>query len=160
MPIALIRVDDRLLHGQVIVGWGRHLDLEWYVVVDDELAADEEEQRLYTAGVPEGVGVDFLDVIRAAEEFPALDDRPGAGCVLLGSTAPLARLARRGVLEGRRVVLGPLGASGDRRRVLDYLHLGPADVEDLRAAAEAGAEVVARDVPSSRPVPLAELDLA
>ena len=160
MPIALIRVDDRLLHGQVIVAWGRHLDLAWYVVVDDELAADEEEQRLYAAGVPEGVDVDFLEASRAAEEFAALDARPGPGCVLLGSTAPLARLARHGVLEDRRVVLGPMGAAGDRRRVLDYLHLGPADVEDLRTAAEAGAEVVARDVPSARPVPLAELALA
>ena len=160
MPIALIRVDDRLLHGQVIVGWGRHLDLAWYVVVDDQLATDEEDQRLYAAGVPEGVSVDFVEVDRAAEAFPELDDRPGAGCVLLASTAPLARLARHGVLGERRVVLGPMGASGDRRRVLDYLHLGPSEAEELRVAAEAGAEVVARDVPSARPVPLEDLDLA
>ena len=160
MPIALIRVDDRLLHGQVIVGWGRHLDLEWYVVVDDELAVDEDDQRLYAAGVPDGVDVDFVAVDRAAEEFAALEDRPGAGCVLLASTAPLARLARRGVLEGRRVVLGPMGSSEDRRRVLDFLHLAPSEADDLRTAAEAGVEVVAREVPAARPVPLEKLGLA
>lgn len=160
MPIALIRVDDRLLHGQVIVGWARHLELAWYVVVDDELAAEEADQEIYAAGVPGGVEVEFMEVVRAAEAFPALDERPGAGCVLLPSTGPLARLAQRGVLAERRVIMGPMGASADRRRVLDFLHLGPAEAEDLRRAAEAGAEVVAQELPSARPVPLEELDLA
>jgi len=158
VSIALIRVDDRLLHGQVIVGWGRHLDLRWYVVVDDALAGEDEEQALYGAGVPDGVEVRFLDVDHAARAFPSLEDRPEPGCVLLPSTAPLAELARRGLLTGRRVVLGPVGAADDRRRLLDFLHLGAGEMADLRTAADAGAEIVAREVPTSRPVPLEELE--
>lgn len=158
MPIALIRVDDRLLHGQVIVGWGRHLDLRWYVVVDDGLAEAESEQALYAAGVPEGVDVRFLDVDDAGRSFASLDERPDAGGVLMSSTAPLAELARRGLLAGRRVVLGPVGAAEGRRRLLDFLHLGTEEMEDLRTAADAGAEIVAREVPTSRAVPLEELE--
>lgn len=157
MPIALIRLDDRLLHGQVVVGWGRRLDLRWYVVVDDALAAAPDEQELYAAGVPGDVTVEFLDVEDAVGSFGELAGRDEPGCVLLRETGAVARLASEGLLEGRRVVLGPMGSGPGRRALLDCLHLSPREADDLRAAARAGAEVVAREVPSSAPVPLSEL---
>ena len=39
MPIALCRVDDRLVHGQVVIGWGRPLAIELIVLVDDTVSA-------------------------------------------------------------------------------------------------------------------------
>ena len=39
MPIVLCRVDDRLVHGQVVIGWGRPLDVEFIVLVDGNVAA-------------------------------------------------------------------------------------------------------------------------
>ena len=47
MPIALYRIDDRLIHGQVVVGWGQPLELRFIVLVDDDVAASEWEQELY-----------------------------------------------------------------------------------------------------------------
>jgi PTS system mannose-specific IIB component/fructoselysine and glucoselysine-specific PTS system IIB component len=38
MPILLCRVDDRLIHGQVVVGWGAQLGLDLIAVIDDELS--------------------------------------------------------------------------------------------------------------------------
>ncbi len=157
MSIELIRIDDRLLHGQVVVGWGRHLDLAWYAVVDDGLAAAGEEQELYAAGVPDGAEVAFLDVASAVRSFAGLEARDEPGCVLFRSTSPVARLAAEGLLEGRRVVLGPVGAGPDRRSLMEFLHLSPSEIEDLRAAERSGAEVVVRQLPSSRAVPLDEL---
>lgn len=157
MAIELIRVDDRLLHGQVLVGWGRHLDLSWYAVVDDDLAAAPAEQEMYAAGVPEGVEVLFLSVDGAGRAFSELDRREEPGCLLAASPQALVTLAEEGALKGRRVVVGPLGDMGNRRRVLDFLHLGPEEERALRELERSGAEVVAREVPSSRAVPLGEL---
>lgn len=157
MTVDLIRVDERLLHGQVVVGWGERLDLRWYVVADDDLAASEWEQGVYRSGLPEGVEVIFLAVDEAAGRLPELDRRAAAGCVLLPGTAALRRLAEAGALEGRAVNLGCLGAAPGRREALTYLHLSPREAEDLRAAAERGAEISARDVPTARRVPLEEV---
>ena len=44
MSIALFRIDDRLIHGQVVVGWGQPLELRFIVLVDDEVAGSEWEQ--------------------------------------------------------------------------------------------------------------------
>lgn len=152
MAIELIRVDERLLHGQVIVGWGQRLGLRWYVVADDELAGSTWEQDVYRGGLPEGVEALFLEVDEAAERLPELERRSAPGCVLLAGTGALRRLAEAGALEGRGVNLGCLGATPERREALEYLHLSPDEAEDIRVAARSGAEISARDVPTARPV--------
>lgn len=157
MPVELIRVDERFLHGQVVVGWGEHLGLRWYVVADDALAGSPWEQELYVGGLPDGVEAAFLEVDEAAARMDRLDERPEPGAVLVGSTAALRRLAEAGVLEGRRVNLGCLAADEGRREVRPYLHLSPEEAADVRAAVRNGAEAVGRDVPTAAPVSVVEV---
>ena len=54
MPVLLARVDDRLVHGQVVHGWGRSLDATFFAIVSDELRADPERAELYLFAVPDG----------------------------------------------------------------------------------------------------------
>ena len=71
MAIELCRIDDRLIHGQVVVGWGQPLDVGFIVLVDDEVAASDWEQELYRMGVPPEMEVFFHDVAGAAREKQA-----------------------------------------------------------------------------------------
>ncbi len=57
MSIALFRIDDRLIHGQVVVGWGQPLHVGFIVLVDDAVRASPWEQDLYRMGVPSDVEV-------------------------------------------------------------------------------------------------------
>jgi mannose/fructose/N-acetylgalactosamine-specific phosphotransferase system component IIB len=66
VAIELFRIDDRLIHGQVVVGWGQPLDLTFIVLVDDEVATSEWEQELYRMGVPPEMEVHFHTVEAAA----------------------------------------------------------------------------------------------
>ena len=61
VAIELYRIDDRLIHGQVVVGWGQPLDLGFIVLVDDEVAGSEWEQELYRMGVPPEMDVLLRD---------------------------------------------------------------------------------------------------
>ena len=54
MTLVLCRVDDRLIHGQVIVGWGQPLGIQRIVLADDDVARSEWEQDLYRMAVPQG----------------------------------------------------------------------------------------------------------
>lgn len=155
MTLDLYRVDERLLHGQVVVGWGERLDVDYYVVVDAELAASEWEQDLYLSSVPAGVEVIFLDPDAPAEELRDAREREGVGCLLTRGTAAMRRLAERGFLDGATVNVGCLRAGRDRDlRVTDYVHLSAGERADLRAVAERAGEVECRDLPDSRPVPV------
>ena len=157
MPLDLFRIDERLLHGQVIVGWGMRLHLDYYVIVDDDVASSEWESDLYAAGLPAGVDADFVSVQDAVARFDEFDARPGRGALLTRIPGPMRELAESGLLDGRRVNVGGLHAGEERRRVLPYVHLASRDVSDLEVIAERSGRVTARDLPAAREVSLEEL---
>jgi mannose/fructose/N-acetylgalactosamine-specific phosphotransferase system component IIB len=157
MPIVLLRVDERLIHGQVVVGWGGPLHADRVVVADDAIAASPWEQELYCLGVPPEMEASFASVDEARGRIA--EWRAGARrvIVLVRDVSGALRLAQGGALRGEEVNLGGIHHAEGRSRVLPYLHLGPGDGEALREIAASGAVVSARDLPASRRVPLAEL---
>ncbi|HYJ80525.1 MAG TPA: PTS sugar transporter subunit IIB [Longimicrobiaceae bacterium] len=157
MPIVLFRVDERLIHGQVVVGWGGPLHADRIVVVDDEIAASPWEQELYCLGVPEEMATSFLTVDDARRELPAWRGAGPRVIVLVREVATARRLAAERLLEGVEVNLGGIHDAEGRARILPYLYLRPAERADLEAIAAEGAAVAARDLPAARRVPLEEL---
>jgi PTS system mannose-specific IIB component/fructoselysine and glucoselysine-specific PTS system IIB component len=156
MPIVLFRVDERLIHGQVVVGWGGPLHADRIVVADDEIADSPWEQELYCLGVPPEIDAVFVTVDEARRRVP---EWKGGGrvIVLVRDVATARRVAEGGVLAGEEVNLGGIHHAEGRTRVLPYLHLGPGDGDALREIAASGAEVSARDLPATRKVMLDEL---
>lgn len=157
MSIGLCRIDERLLHGQVLVGWGSSLGIDYYIVVDDELAASTWEQELYRSGAPRDVEVVFITVEEAVRRFPALEERRGRGALLTRETGAMRRLAESGRLRRHRVNVGGIHAAPGRRKALDYVYLGQSEEEDLVAIRRSVEAVSARDLPTSPEVPLEEL---
>jgi mannose/fructose/N-acetylgalactosamine-specific phosphotransferase system component IIB len=156
VAIELFRIDDRLIHGQVVVGWGQPLDLTFIVLVDDEVASSEWEQELYRMGVPPEMDVHFHTVDEAAGKLAAYqtDDRRGA--LLTGDIETMARLIE---LTGaiRRVNLGGIHHRTGRTQRLRYVFLAPDEEQALRSLAARGVDVSAQDVPAARPLALNEV---
>ncbi|MFP4622758.1 MAG: PTS system mannose/fructose/N-acetylgalactosamine-transporter subunit IIB [Gemmatimonadota bacterium] len=157
MSVVLFRVDERLIHGQVVVGWGGRLRPDRIVVVDDELAGSRWEQELYSMGIPPELTAEFVTVGRAVERLP--DWQSGAERVILltRDVATMNRLARSGLLRGEEVNIGGIHHAPGRRQVLRYVFLSEDDRALLLELAGRGATVVARDVPGARGVGIDEL---
>ena len=157
MSLVLFRIDERLLHGQVIVGWGMRLGIEYYVVVDDGLAGSDWEKDLYSAGLPEGTSAEFLSVDEAIEKFSELDGRSGRGAILTRGTKEMRALGEAGHLLGRRVNIGGIHSVEGRQRALPYVYLTQDEADDLRAIEGASRSITARDLPTGREAQLGEL---
>lgn len=156
MTIELYRIDDRLIHGQVVVGWGQPLNVGFIVLVDDEVAASDWEKELYRMGVPPGVDLYFASVKEAAEAMQTWrsDQRPGI--LLTGNIETMRRLAAEA--SGIPAVnVGGIHHRSGRAEKLRYVFLTPDEERGLRALQEEGVVVTAQDVPSARPMPLREL---
>jgi PTS system mannose-specific IIB component/fructoselysine and glucoselysine-specific PTS system IIB component len=161
MPLVLFRIDERLLHGQVIVGWGMRLRLDYYVVVDDDLADSEWEQDLYSAGLPQGTPALFLTTAETTKRFEEIDRLRGRGALLTRGTREMRALAEAGLLRDQRVNVGGLHAAEGRRRAASYVYLREDEMDDLRAIEECTRGMSARDLPGSREVDMKEfLDAA
>jgi len=156
LPIVLYRVDERLIHGQVVIGWGLQLRPDRYLVVDEALAGSAWEQDLYRLGAGDAEVV-FATPDEARALVPQWRAAPERSIVLTRDIATMLGLARDGVLEGAQINLGGLRHAPGREEVLTYLHLSDDDMRDLEALAGAGVEVSAQDLPDSHRVTLETL---
>lgn len=157
MPLVLLRVDERLIHGQVVVGWGGPLRIERIVVADDALAESDWEQDLYRLGVPAGIQCEFLPVSDARGRLGSWRTGPERVALLLRRVHDLARLAEGGALAGQQVNLGGIHHAPGRERVLAYLFLSAEECAELERVAASGADVGARDLPGAQRVLLSDL---
>jgi PTS system mannose-specific IIB component/fructoselysine and glucoselysine-specific PTS system IIB component len=155
VTIVLNRIDDRLIHGQVVVGWGQPLDVKFIVLVDDAVAESDWEQELYRMGVPPEMEVRFHSAAAAAPLLDAYRTEPRPGILLTGDIATMRRLVEDGGV--RDVNVGGLHHRAGRTQHLRYVFLTAEEQEALRGLAARGAVVTAQDVPAARAVPLDEL---
>jgi PTS system mannose-specific IIB component/fructoselysine and glucoselysine-specific PTS system IIB component len=156
MSLDLVRVDDRLIHGQVVVGWGREIKPDLVVLADDEIAANEWEQKLYALGVPSGMKVEFTTVKGAVRSVDTWARDSCRTILIVSDIDSLQRLCN-GAPTIRKVNLGGVHNDGDRQQHLPYLFLSEAEVGQLRLLATRGVEITAQDLPNSAPVTLEDL---
>lgn len=153
MSVALYRIDDRLIHGQVVVGWGQPLGLGFVALVDEAVRASEWEQELYRMGVPPSVEVRFAGVAEAVAQVGAWEADPRTGIVLTGDIATMAALCA-GAPAVKRVNVGGIHYRPGRTERLRFVYLSDEEAAALRGLAAGGVAVTAQDVPTASPVPL------
>lgn len=157
MSVVLFRVDERLIHGQVVLGWGARLHPDHIVVVDDDLAGSPWEQELYSMGVPPEVESSFSSAEEAVARLPGWQGGTERVVILTRDIGTMNRLAASGLLRGEEVNIGGIHHGPGRSRVLRYVFLSDEERRVLLELSGRGARVVARDVPGAREVGLDEL---
>jgi len=154
--IVLYRIDDRLIHGQVVVGWGQRLGIGFIVLVNDEVRASDWEQEICRMGVPPSIEIVFASVAEAAARLPEWEQDRRSGIVLTPDVDTMVSLSR-GMPGRRRVNVGGIHAREGRTERLRYVFLTQEEAAQLKALAAEGVEVSAQDVPTAKPVPILEL---
>ena len=150
MSVLLARVDDRLIHGQVVVGWARSLDADCLVVANDAVAADPMQRTLLPMAVPPQMKVAILRVKEAAEAVAA-DRLPGARAILLFSSLGDALLFKRAGGPLPDLNLGGVRLAPGRQPLRTAVALGPEDVAAARSLGADGTAIEVRMVPGEAP---------
>ena len=155
MPVLLARVDDRLIHGQVTLGWGSVLNPDAYVVIDDQLASSLEARALLESSAsPSEV---YVTTRSGAEELIADPSLARKKVVLIAkSPRDFLQLFDTG-MEFEELNLGGMHWTEGKSRYLDYLYMDESEVEVLTELAERGISVYAKDVPGGTRIALNEL---
>lgn len=157
MTLVLCRVDDRLIHGQVVIGWGIPLGVEHIVLVDETVAANDWEQDIYRMAVPASITVEFAGLTDAAARLRAWTSDPRRIFLLTGDIATMAALVSAGDGAIERVNLGGIHAGAGRREHLRYIYLSADEASTLQRLEAAGTRITAQDLPTSVAVPLPAL---
>lgn len=156
MSLALVRLDDRLIHGQVVVGWGQPLNAAFIVLVDDEVRGSEWEQDLYRMGVPPTMEVVFASLAEASRRLSEWEADARTGILLAGDIDTMAALVTAAAGRITRVNIGGVHHRAGRSERLRYVYLTDDEAAKLSRLAANGVDVSAQDVPTARAVPIRE----
>lgn len=158
MSWVLHRVDDRLIHGQVIVAWGRRLRPSRIWVVDDASAADPWERDLLATVAP-GIEVRVATVAEAAAAYAGEAAAAGGAFLLVRDLRSALALVEAGASIAA-FTLGGLHYAPGRDKINEYIYLGAEDRRAARALIARGVRLEVQDVPATRPQSLPALDPA
>ena len=154
MSFLLYRIDDRLIHGQVVVGWGQPLDAKFIVLVDDAVATSDWEQELYRMGVPPHMDVYFVSTGDAIPLIQKLRKDDRAGILLTPDVATMNQLVKAGVIEA--VNVGGIHHRPGREQKLRYVFLTPPEAIELAAMGKS-VRVFAQDLPGAEEFTLEQI---
>lgn len=147
MAVCLLRVDDRLVHGQVVEGWVPHLRADLVVVVSDAAAADPVQSALMRMALPPGVDLRVLTVGEAPQALAAPGISARRALVLAPSPAEALALLEGGVAAAR-VNVGGLHFTAGKVQLGKALFLDEKDKAALRAIVARGVALEGRSLPS------------
>jgi mannose/fructose/N-acetylgalactosamine-specific phosphotransferase system component IIB len=157
MPIVLCRIDDRLIHGQVVLGWGQPLGIDRIVLVNDDVAASPWEQDLYRMAVPPEIKLHFASTAMSAAELGVWHTSPSRTLLLTGDIPTMAALYAADSQALRELNLGGIHHRPGRRQRLPYVYLSDEERAGLAALEGRGAHVSAQDLPTAAAVPLRDI---
>jgi mannose/fructose/N-acetylgalactosamine-specific phosphotransferase system component IIB len=157
MSIVLCRVDDRLIHGQVVIGWGRPMGINLIILVDDQVAQSDWEQELYRMAVAPDIEVRFVTIAEAIKQLQEWQSNGKRGLVLTGDLETMAALHAADPAIVHRINLGGIHHRPGRRERLPFIYLTDQELRTLNTLEQRGAVITAQDLPTTSAVPLRNL---
>ena len=144
--ILVARIDDRLIHGQVVTSWVKAYPITEILIIAEDLAQNMLMQRIYKSVAPAGIDVNILDN-RDALDYLLSDCKVDQNLLILVKTPDVFEfLINNGVII-TKIVLGGMGLKPGRETLIKNIAANDAERECLRRMLNKGIKIVYQMVP-------------
>lgn len=144
--IKLVRVDFRLIHGQVITRWLKQTNANRIIVIDNKLSKDPFMSQVYVMAAPPGINVEMMSVDEAAASWVKNELGNGSLLMLFKTVSTALEALEKGI-PLKRLQIGGLGAGPGRKVVYNQITLNKEDAEKLQKISDVGTDVFFQTVP-------------
>lgn len=153
MKIAMIRIDDRLIHGQVVVGWCPEIRPDRLILCDDEVAQSEWDREIYedAASIYQTTICNVAETVQLIQSEEFIDERV---FVIIGSPAVAVQLLNAGVAL-KKIIVGGMHFQPGKRKVADFIYVDDDDISHLKYLVRNDVAILGQDVPNCKPIDLA-----
>ncbi len=148
MNITVFRIDDRLIHGQIVTAWLHYADAKQIVVADDKAANDSFSQSLLKMATPKGIK---LRIVNLSDGKKLVEESDSDDKTLFLVRGPVEA---NSVLENNDVVktinVGNLNMRKGKEKILDNLWVYEEDIEAFKDLNGKKIDLEYRTVPSDQ----------
>lgn len=148
--IFIVRIDDRLIHGQVIVGWAKALNLNKIIVANNKLLNDKLKLQMMKIAVPPDISVEFLAIEEASIAYKKNKWADYASILLIESPKDAYKFvsASSAGRKIKKINVGGLHIKSQRKQIIPNIALDDKDIHYLKKLMELQIVLEGRAVPS------------
>lgn len=148
MEIVNIRIDERLIHGQVATAWTQHLHPSRIMVVDAAAIKDDIQKMALKMACPPGVKLSILSPRKAAENLSSGKYTGERIFMVMKNPASLRQIYEAGFTGFGSVTVGNMSVRGNCKNVGRTVNVNEQDIENFKFLGEKGVKVVTQMVPN------------
>lgn len=144
--VVLARIDDRLIHGQVVTGWLKVTNGNKIYIVDDKLRQDTMMQTILKTAAPVGTKV-FIQSVEESISALKKPGKPDERIILLAKVPQVYEQMLDAGIELPVIILGGMGLTKDRKKFYKNVAASQSELDSLRRISEKGSDVIYQLVP-------------
>lgn len=148
MNVTVFRIDDRLIHGQIVTAWLSHAEAKQIICADDAASNDELQKMLLQMATPKGVDLKILS-IEKAKEYLKNDTTDVKTFLLVRGTNEASELIDE-LPSVKSINIGNLNMKTGKTKILGNVWVDNNDVEGFKKLKAKGIEAEVRAVPNDR----------
>ncbi len=145
-----VRIDNRLIHGQIVETWVPYCKSKYIIVANDELCEDELRQEIMKLAIPADLRITFCsirDIIKTVKNIE--QEVVSSQIFILFATCEDAKKAFDRGLEFYTLNIGNLHYAPGKRQLCDHIFLSPDDITCLKYLKDQGINLDLRCVPNN-----------
>jgi len=153
MKISLARIDDRLVHGQVVTSWSKETQCERIIVINDEVAADVMRKILLEQVAPPGVKSSVVGIDKAIRVFNNPKYADVNAMLLFTNPTDVLRMVEGGVAL-KSINIGGMSFKEGKKQITATISVNDQDIEAFKKLNKKGIELEIRKVSSDSKINL------
>jgi PTS system mannose-specific IIB component len=152
MAIVLVRIDDRLVHGQIVQGWLKTIAVDTLLVVSDFIVGNKMQQVLMTMAIPNTIKLDVKSLRDATKAIVSgqYDDKNKV-MILLVYPSDVLYMIENGV-NFKSLNVGGMHFIKGKRQLLYNIYVNDEDIKNLYKIYIRGVEIEGRVLPGDEKV--------
>ena len=147
MKIALARIDDRLIHGQVVTVWSKETKCQRIIVCNDDVANDEIRRTLLTQVAPPGVQSSVVGIDKAIRVINNPKYENDIVLLLFTNPTDVLRLVEAGI-DIKTVNIGGMSFKEGKTQLTAAVSVNDEDIKSFKSLNDKNIELEIRKVAS------------
>ncbi|SKC69879.1 PTS system mannose/fructose/N-acetylgalactosamine-transporter subunit IIB [Maledivibacter halophilus] len=157
LDIVFVRIDDRLIHGQVVTGWMRQTLANRIVIVDDLVAKDPFMLKILKMAAPPKVAVNAYTLEDGIKLLKGEPKSPNEKVLVLAKTPDVILALVEAGVDIKYLNVGGMGSKPGRKKLFRNIQASPEEIEVFKKLSELGVKVEFRVIVSNKGVSLEDV---
>lgn len=149
MTIKMVRIDDRLIHGQIVTAWAKNLNIAKIWIVDDGVATDDFIKGVMEMVAPSDRELVISPLSEITELVPKFDKESGNVLILVKYPYVAEKLFEAGI-KLKELNIGGMGANAERKKLFKNISASQAEKDTLANIQKSGIDVFFQVTPEEK----------